>query len=88
MLVGGGGGGGGGEGHELVRTLYEQRRRSCAHASKGCSGSNCILTCLLHGAESSFEKLKGFQPVKKFSEFYGTRMFITAVTSARRLSLT
>jgi len=33
------------------------------------------------------EKLKGFQLVKKFLEFYGTRSFITAVTSARHLSL-
>jgi hypothetical protein len=29
------------------------------------------------------EKLTGFQLVKKFPSFYGTRMFITAVTSAR-----
>ena len=33
------------------------------------------------------EKLTGFQLVKKFPTFYGTRMFITAVTSARQLSL-
>ena len=34
------------------------------------------------------EKLTGFQLVKKFPAFYGTRMFITAVTSARHLSHT
>jgi hypothetical protein len=28
------------------------------------------------------EKLTGFQLVKKFPAFYGTRMFIAAVTSA------
>jgi len=33
-----------------------------------------------------FEKLTGFQLVKKFPAFYGTRKFITAFTSARHLS--
>ena len=33
------------------------------------------------------EKLTVFQLVKKFHAFYGTRRFITAVTSARHLSL-
>jgi hypothetical protein len=33
------------------------------------------------------EKLTGFQPVKKFPVFYRTRRFITAFTSAHRLSL-
>jgi hypothetical protein len=33
------------------------------------------------------EKLTGFQLVKKFPAFYGTRRFITAFTSARHLSL-
>ena len=33
------------------------------------------------------EKLTGFQPVKKFPAFYGTRRFITAFTSTRHLSL-
>ena len=33
------------------------------------------------------EKLTGFQLVKKFPAFYGTRRFITALTSARHLSL-
>ena len=33
------------------------------------------------------KKLPGFQVVKKFPAFYGTRRFITAVISARRLSL-
>jgi hypothetical protein len=33
------------------------------------------------------EKLTGFQLVKKFSAFYGTRRFITAVRSVRHLSL-
>ena len=33
------------------------------------------------------EKLTGFQLVKKFHAFYGTRRLITALTSARHLSL-
>ena len=33
------------------------------------------------------EKLTGFQLVKKFPAFYGTRRFITTFTSARQLSL-
>jgi len=33
------------------------------------------------------EKLTGLQVVKKFPAFYGTRGFITALTSARHLSL-
>ena len=33
------------------------------------------------------EKLTGFQLIKKFPAFYGTRMFITAFTSTRHLSL-
>jgi len=33
------------------------------------------------------EKLTGFNPAKKFPAFYGTRMFITAFTSARHMSL-
>ena len=36
---------------------------------------------------SPSEKLTGFQLVKKFPAFYGTQRFITAVTSARHLSL-
>ena len=33
------------------------------------------------------EKLTGPQLVKKFPAFYGTRMFITAFTTTRHLSL-
>jgi hypothetical protein len=33
------------------------------------------------------EKLAGYQVVKKFLAFYGTRRFITAFTNARHLSL-
>jgi hypothetical protein len=50
--------------------------------------------CLLRGTNLPtpcstvlLEKLTGFQIVKKFPAFYGTRRFITAFTSARHLSL-
>jgi hypothetical protein len=32
-------------------------------------------------------KPRGYQPVKKFPAFYGTRRFITAFTTAHHLSL-
>jgi len=41
---------------------------------------------LLHGAESFLSSLV-LQLVKKFPTFYGTRKFITVLTSARHLSL-
>ena len=47
-----------------------------------------ILTYLLTPwSRVLLEKLTGFQLVKKFPAFYRTRRFITAVTSARHLSL-
>ena len=33
------------------------------------------------------EKVTGFQLVNKFPAFYGTRKFVTALTSSRHLSL-
>ena len=45
-------------------------------------------TYLLHGASRVLlEKLTGWQLIKKFPAFYGTRTFITAFTSACHLSL-
>jgi len=41
----------------------------------------------IHGTASFFEKLTGFQLVKKFPVFYGTRRFITAFITARNVSL-
>jgi len=46
-----------------------------------------LLTYLLHETEFFAEKLTGFQLVKKFPAFYGTRRFITAFTRARHLFL-
>ena len=49
----------------------------------------CVTLHFLFTPCSKFllEKLTGFQLVKKFVTFYGTRRFITAFTSARHLSV-
>jgi len=46
-----------------------------------------LITYLRTPRSRVLEKLTGSQLVKKFLTFYGTRMFITALTSARHLSL-
>jgi hypothetical protein len=46
-----------------------------------------LLTYLLHGAESFLRSWLVLQLVKKFPAFYGTRKFITVLTSARHLSI-
>jgi len=47
-----------------------------------------LFTYLLHGTDRVLlEKLTDFQLVKKFPSYYGTRNFITALTSVRHLSL-
>jgi hypothetical protein len=48
----------------------------------------CIFTHLITPCSRVLrEKLTGFQLVKKFPAFYGTRRFITALTNARHLPL-
>ena len=48
----------------------------------------CVLTYLFTPwCRVLLEKLTGVQLVKKFPAFHGTRMFITALTSVRQLSL-
>jgi len=46
-----------------------------------------LLSCLHIAWSRVLEKLTGFQLVKKFPAFYGTRRFITAFTSVRHLHL-
>ena len=47
-----------------------------------------ILTCLLTPwSRVLLEKLTGFAANKKFPAFYGTRKFVTVLTSARHLFL-
>ena len=55
-------------------------------------GQICLRTYLLTYLLTAWnrvllERLTGFQPVKKFPAFHGTRRSITAFTSARQLSL-
>jgi hypothetical protein len=52
-------------------------------------GLECpLLACLLTAwSRVLLEKIKGFQLVKNFPAFYGTRMFITAATSVPKLPL-
>jgi len=58
----------------------------CILSPPDLQGSNCnaflILFYLIHGMESFLKKLTVPQLDKKFPAFYGTRRFITAVTSA------
>ena len=47
----------------------------------------CTVYLLTPWCRVPLEKLTGLQLVKKFPAFYGTRRFITALTSVRHLSL-
>jgi len=49
--------------------------------------SGTLTSLLIPWSRVLLEKLKIFQPGKKFPAFYGTIMFITAFTSARHLSV-
>jgi hypothetical protein len=51
------------------------------------SNSIHLLTYVFHGVGFLLEKLTGLQLVKKFTAFYGTRRFLTALRSARHISL-
>ena len=59
------------------------------HQGLKIKGIETYLACYLLAPWSRvlLEKLTGFQLVKKFSAFFGTRRFITVLTSARHLSL-
>ena len=48
---------------------------------------SCFAYLLTPWSTALLEKLTSLQLVKKFPAFYGTRRFITALTSARQLSL-
>jgi hypothetical protein len=54
---------------------------------KGPHPVNLLTYLLFYGSRVLLEKLTDSQLVKKFLAFYGTRMFITAFTSVRHLSL-
>ena len=52
-----------------------------------CCASSWLIFLLTPLWRVLLEKLTGFQLVKKFPTFHGTRRFITALTSVRHLSL-
>ena len=72
--------------HLKMTDLYPKEQISMADSY---DTQNHLLTYLLtHSKEQRlFEKLTGFQPVKKFPAFYETRRFITAFRNPRHLSL-
>ena len=77
-------------GQRTLERTYRLTRKSCKRLRAIPEElTTFLLTYLLHAARSTvlLEKLTGFQLVKKFPAFYGTRSFITAFTSARHLSL-
>jgi len=76
----------------VTPTSYSQRLRFIfidSNVRHLCAHADCLLPSYLlipwNGA--LLKKLTGSQLVKKFPAFYGTRRFITSVTSVRQLSL-
>ena len=69
----------------LSHKRYDIHRELYPHAA---TPPDWLLTYLLTPwSRVLLEKLSGLQLVKKFPAFYGARRFITALTSARHLSL-
>ena len=68
--------------------MTKERKYSILNISAGGEILTIILTYLLTPwCRFLLEKLTGWKLVKKFPAFYGTRSFITALTSVRHLSL-
>ena len=66
----------------------DQKTSSLDHGHLFAYSLTYLLTYSLTPCSTALlEKLTGLQLVKKFLAFHGTRMFITAVTSAHHLSL-
>jgi hypothetical protein len=68
--------------HFLIPTLTAHNSRHTNHLS-----AHCTSYLLTPWSRVLLEKLTGLQLVKKFLTFYGTRRFLTAITSARHVSL-
>ena len=74
----------------MIFEILEQRRNLCKALrisrsfESGLKAQHYLLT---PWCRVLLEKLTGLQLVKKFPSFYGTRTFITALTSVRHLSL-
>ena len=76
--------------HSFTHSLIYSINYSLTHLitySLTHSLTHSITYLLTSWSKVLLEKLTGFHLLKKFPAFYGTRRFITAFTSARRLSL-
>ena len=83
----------------LILRFSKYSRHICSMISEHVASSSCgwknglpylltyLLTYLLHRAESFLRSQLVLQLIKKFPAFYGTRRFITVLTSPRHLSL-
>jgi hypothetical protein len=71
----------------IFEICWTRFRYGAAHCVRIFIKEGTILQRFLSPFRVLLERLTGFQPVKKFPAFYGTRKFITAVTSAHHLSL-
>jgi hypothetical protein len=60
---------------------------SARHLSLSITGPYLLTYLLTPWSRVLLEKLTGLQLFKKFPAFYGTRRFLTELTSARHLSL-
>jgi hypothetical protein len=73
---------------EAVRLLGLLTGKEIAYLGSIFWTQRTLLTYLLTPwSRVLLEKLTGLQLVKKFPSFYGTRRYLTALTSARHLSL-
>ena len=73
---------------EILCTEHYCRSSECCGINHCQQNGDALLNYLLTPwCRVLLEKLTGLQLVKKFSAFLGTRMFITALTSVRHLSL-
>ena len=72
----------------FILTLpYSQREFALGVRRRQIKNVVCLTYLLTACTRVLLEKLTGFQIAKKFPAFYGTRRFITVLTSARHLSL-
>jgi hypothetical protein len=67
----------------MFRLLQGNHHQAVNQKYKKISSSNLLTYLLTPCSRILLEKLTGFQLVKKFPEFYGTRRFITAFTNIR-----
>jgi hypothetical protein len=78
-------------GEDIPKVGVRYSLQQCVERTVRCNGVIIILIILTYlltpWSRVLLVKLAGLQLVKKFPTFYGTRRFLTAITSARHLSL-